>query len=144
MRFQSSIARGFLRQPPSAAAVAFCAVVALVFASSTLAQYAYDPAAADEQGAPGVRYFGAAKDEQGAFVQGATILIESDQYSFVFVTDDQGRFRGTLPLDATPNVVSLKCWKAGFQFVRLEKRLGPAGAKPSVQVDCVLHTANPK
>jgi hypothetical protein len=120
----------------------FFGAATLLLISPVPAQYSYDPAAADEQGPPGIRYFGSVKDDSGAFIPGATILLDSQQSSFVFVTDEQGRFRGTLPMDSQVSSVTTKCWKAGFQFIRISKRLGPQGLKPTVQVDCVLHPAN--
>jgi len=105
------------------------------------AQYAFDPSAADEQ-MHGIKYFGAAKDEKGSLIPGVTILLSASQTSFVFVTDDAGRFRGILPVDALPGNFSPKCSKAGFQFVKATKRPGLDGPKPYVQVDCVLRSTN--
>ena len=106
------------------------------------AQYAYNPANADES--PGIRYFGSAKDDKGALLPGASIMVANPQVSFLFVTDEQGRFRVNVPLNMVPEKVTLKCFKAGFQLVQLNKRLGPAAPKQTVQVDCVLRaTASP-
>jgi hypothetical protein len=106
------------------------------------AQYNYDPAAADEQ-LPGIRYFGSAKDERGSLLPGVSILIDSPQAAFVFVTDDLGRFHGNLPLDLGADKVAPKCFKVGFELLRVNKRPGPQGPKPTVQVDCVLRPASP-
>jgi hypothetical protein len=114
-----------------------CGVISLEPGSPARAQYTYNPANADEQEV-GIRYFGAAKDTNGALVPGATIMLSSDLSSYVFVTDEQGRFRGSLPLGAVANKVTPKCFKAGFQAVQVTKRPGPPGVKPTVQVDCVL------
>jgi hypothetical protein len=119
----------------------WCGIVALIVISSAAAQYSYNPAAADEQ-QPGIRYFGSAKDDKGSLMAGVTVVLDTDQSSFVFITDEQGRFRGTLPLGTLPEKVAPKCSKAGFQFVRVSKRPAPAGPKPVVQVDCVLRRAN--
>lgn len=107
------------------------------------AQYNYDPAAADEQ-LPGIRYFGSAKDERGSLLPGVSILIDSPQAAFVFVTDDLGRFHGNLPLDLGADKVAPKCFKVGFELIRVNKRPGPQGPKPTVQVDCVLRPASPR
>jgi hypothetical protein len=127
------------RQPTS---LAFWGVVAAFFASHVSAQYVYDPNAADEQGPPSIRYFGAAKDDKGTLLPGTTILLESAQLSFVLVTDEQGRFRANLPLELVAEKVSPKCSKPGFSVVRVTKRAGPEGVKPTVQVDCVLRAAS--
>lgn len=121
------------------------AAVAQVVFSCAYAQYTYDPSNADEQG-PGIRYFGSAKDERGVLIPGVSVFIViGGTSSFVFVTDDQGRFRGILPpalAGSAPDTVSAKCSKAGYQFVRAIKRPGMGAPKPYLQVDCVLHSAN--
>jgi hypothetical protein len=114
-------------------------IAACMTVSVGLAQYAYDPSNPDEQqGPPGIRYFGSVKDSNGALVPGATIALASDQARFIFVTNEQGRFRGDLPLDVAADKVAAQCWKVGYKALRVTKRPGPAGVKPTVQVDCVL------
>ena len=108
--------------------------------SCVSAQYAYDPTNADEQ-IPGIRYFGSAKDDKGSLLAGVTVQLSTAHVDFVTVTDEQGRFRTTLPLEMVSALVTPKCFKAGFQSVRVIKRPG-TGPKPTVQVDCVLHRAN--
>lgn len=112
-------------------------VVPLLIVAPAFAQYSYDPSNADEKG-PGIRYFGSAKDENGSLLAGVTVLIDSDESAYVFVTDDQGRFRGKVPLNMVAGKVTAECSKAGFEMVRVSKRPGPAAPKPTVQVDCVL------
>ncbi len=116
------------------------AVAGVMLLSTALAQYTFDPSAADEQ-EPGVRFFGSAKDDHGRLVPGATIIVSSDTSNFVFVTDDFGRFSGNLPPDTPIDKVATKCWKKGFRLVAVTKRRGPARVKPTVQVDCVLRSA---
>jgi hypothetical protein len=111
------------------------------FAAAASAQYTYDPAADDEQG-PAIRYFGSAKDAKGTLLPGVSIEVDSEESAYVFVTDDQGRFHANLPLAAVPEKVTLKCFKTGFQLLRVSKRPGPKGPKPTVQVECVLRVAN--
>jgi hypothetical protein len=112
--------------------------------SPAYAQYTYDPSSADEQ-TPGIRYFGSAKDDRGVLLAGVTISIEiGGTTSFVFITDEQGRFHGNVPLTlagSTPATITTKCFKAGYQFVRATRRSGLDAPKPYVQVDCVLHGA---
>ena len=116
-------------------------VAAVMTASAAIAQYAYDPSNADEQGPSGIRYFGSAKDNHGVLLPGATIELSSYQSNFVFTTDEQGRFRAKLPPESGPDKVVTKCWKAGFEVVQVTKRLGPTGVEPTVQIDCVLRLA---
>jgi hypothetical protein len=117
------------------------ALAAAIFASQVGAQYVYDPDSPDEQGIPYIRYFGAAKDDKGKLLPGTTILLESAQVSMAIVTDATGRFRANLPMELIADKVAAKCSKPGFSVVRITKRAGPEGVKPTVQVDCVLRPA---
>lgn len=103
---------------------------------AALAQYTAD--AGEEEQGDHIRYFGSVKDVSGALVQDATLILTNGSSSYVFVTDKLGRFRGHLPLDAVAAKVTVRCFKADFASVRVSKRAGPAGAKRTVQVDCVL------
>jgi hypothetical protein len=110
-----------------------------IFALSTpcWAQYSFDPNNADEQG-PGTKFFGSVKDEKGALVPGATILIS---HTFSLVTDDQGRFRGNIDAMYGAYTTAVGCSKPGYEFVRAVKRPGPSvgtNMKQTVQVDCFL------
>src|ERR1700722_16786301 len=94
------------RRLPTAAKL--CGLGAFAFCTFAAAQYDYDPSAADEQG-PAIRYFGSAKDDKGSLLQDVTIELDGNQSAFVFVTDDQGRFRGNLPLGMGSEKVTAKC-----------------------------------
>jgi hypothetical protein len=112
---------------------------ALLLASSTSAQYALDwEEEARDDREHGVRYFGSAKDEKGALIPNVTFLLESDQGSFVFLSNSEGRFRGTLPKDIPTASVKPRCSKPGLEFVSVSKRTGPRAAAASVQVNCVM------
>jgi hypothetical protein len=119
-----------------AAAVSTLVIVTALSLTPASAQYAFNPASADE--APGIRYFGSAKDENGALLPAVSVLIDSEKQSYLFTTDEQGRYRVNVPLNLTPEKVTMKCFKSGFQLVRMNKRLGPSGPKVTVQVDCIL------
>lgn len=102
------------------------------------AQYSIDMPRFDEHEV-GVHYFGSAKDDKGSPLPDVTFLLESTQGSFVFVTTANGRFRGTLPVELPMSAVKPKCWRQGFELVRVVKRPGALAAeRPTVQVDCVL------
>jgi hypothetical protein len=107
--------------------------------SPVSAQYKYNPYAADEQ--PGIRYFGSAKDDKGALLPDVSVQITMENVDYLFVTDEQGRYRVNVPLAMRPENITLNCFKAGFQLVRISKRLGPTGPKLTVQADCVLRAA---
>ena len=116
------------------------AAVAAVAASAAAAQYVYNPANADE--GPGVRFFGSAKNDDGALLPGVSILLENGQLSVLIATNDQGRYRVDLPVDTQPERVTAKCFKTGMQFVRMVRRSAPKGPKVMVQLDCVLRAAS--
>lgn len=121
----------------SAASVIWASSV-LLACSIAMAQYSFDLSNIDE--GEHIRYFGSAKDVNGKLVSGATIMLAAEGYgSFVFVTDELGRYRGSLPLEAVADAVVATCSKSGFTFVRVTKRPGPEGVEPTVQVDCVLN-----
>ena len=113
---------------------------AFVLLGAAYAQYTFDPANADEL--PGIRYFGSAKDENGVLLANVTVLVTfGDKTDFVFITDEQGRFRGILPQalgGAGIGKISPTCSKKGYQFLRSTNRVGVDAPKPYVQVDCVL------
>jgi hypothetical protein len=110
--------------------------LAALSVSPALAQYNFDPNNADEKG-PGIKYFGSAKDDQGALLPGATIMIA---HYFTMVTDEQGRYRGNVDGSYTANDTPVGCSKPGYSFVRMSKRPGPpGGVKQTVEADCVLH-----
>ena len=92
--------------------------------SPALAQYSFDPNNADEKG-PGIKYFGSAKDDQGALLPGVTIMIA---HYFTMVTDEQGRYRGNVDGSYTAENTPVGCSKPGYSFVRTTKRAGPPGA----------------
>lgn len=114
--------------------------LAFVLGATASAQYSFDPAADHEQG-PAIRYFGSAKDDRGILLPGVSIQIDSPDSVYVFVTDEQGRFRANLPLETVPEKVTVKCFRTGLQLVRVIKRPGPKTPRPTVQVDCILRQA---
>jgi hypothetical protein len=129
-------------QSHGATAALACLIAASIANPIVFAQYAFNPAAADE--GPGIKYFGSAKDTNGAPLPDVSIQIRGDNTTFVSVTDNQGRFRENVTLDMVPEKVRLKCFKAGYELVRLNKRLGPSAPKQTVQVDCILRATSPK
>ena len=134
-QFKKSARRVF-KHSRSLLLVAGSILAALTSVSAASAQYIFDPSNADEKGG-GIKYFGSAKDDQGALLSGVTITIAG---AFTLVTDEQGRYRGFVneiyPGEKTP----IGCSKPGYEFVRMMKRSGPAGgAAQTFQADCILH-----
>jgi hypothetical protein len=119
-----------------AAFAAGVGLASLMPLSSASAQYSFNPNNADENG-PGIKYFGSAKDDQGALLPGVTMVIA---HAYTLVTDDQGRYRGNIDEMYTVENTPVGCSKPGYEFVRVVKRNGPTnGAKKTIQADCVLH-----
>jgi hypothetical protein len=108
----------------------------LMFCGSVEAQYTFDPSAPDEAG---IHYFGSAKDSNGALLKGVLVSIESGRDSYVLITDELGRFKVTLPLGTVPESTAVRCSKAGYDLVRVSKRVEIKPSRFSVQVDCLLH-----
>ena len=122
--------------PRSLLFVVGSAIAALMFAFPVSAQYSFDPNNADEKSG-GIKYFGSAKDDQGALLPGVTILIGRE---LVLVTDQQGRYRGSVDPMYTPDQTTIVCSKPGYKFVRAIKRPGPVGAaRQTVEANCILH-----
>lgn len=117
--------------------------IVLAGASQVQAQYTFNPSAEHEQG-PGIRYFGSAKDSTGDLMSEVTVLLAVGTSTFVFFTDEQGRFRGKLPVDATREKVTARCSKPGYTYISSTKRPGVDAGVQSVQVDCVLRVATAK
>jgi hypothetical protein len=111
------------------------AALALVLATPALAQYAFDPNAADEQG-PGIKFFGSAKDENGALIPGVSIFVTKAN---VFFTDKQGRYRGNVDLGPDTAKAPIECTKVGYELVRVNKRPGPSNMKKqTIEANCVM------
>ncbi|HWB55200.1 MAG TPA: hypothetical protein VG722_13445 [Tepidisphaeraceae bacterium] len=118
----------------AAATVQFASVL-LASVSPASAQYVFDPNNADEQSG-GIKYFGSAKDDQGALLSGVTVRIGLE---LVLVTDEQGRYRGSVDPMYGPDETATGCSKPGYQFVRITERPGPPGAaRQTVEANCVL------
>jgi len=105
----------------------------LVAASSAAAQYEYDTSHPEDK-ANATRYFGAVKDERGAFVGSATVTV---QYVYVFTTDTAGQFKGHAP-SALPASARIGCSKPGYKFLRASRRDGMTRKAKWVQIDCVV------
>lgn len=119
--------------------LAICgALAALMAAGAARAQYDYNPSNPDEQG-NFARYFGAVKDDKGAFLEGVTLII---QHSYVLVTDDAGRFTGYIPADIPPDKALIGCAKPGYRFVKMTRRPGVTKTSKWVEIACVLQRAD--
>ena len=109
--------------------------------SPATAQYTYDPNNADEQGF-GVIFFGSAKSVAGDRLSNVRVLITGENAVFDLLTDYGGRFRQLVPPDFAAANWHVVCSKNGFVQDTLTTRLGPPGARPSVQIDCILRPSH--
>jgi hypothetical protein len=78
------------------------------------------------------------KDESGQAIKGAAILVKR---TFVFTSDEAGRYVGHAPADPSPTTVLIGCAKPGYTLVRMTKRAGSTKKKQWVQADCILRKA---
>lgn len=98
--------------------------------------YSYSPNNPDEL--PGNVYFGAAKDSNGQFLAGVTVVLKTAVADFVVVTEESGRFRVKLPLETKPADVVASCSRRGYVLVKALKRAPRGQALTPVEVNCVL------
>ena len=124
-------------------AMVVASLIALTHATAGHAQYSYDPSNPDETNS-GFAYFGSAKDERGEFIPDVVVILEIEQFDYVFLTDKTGRFRARLPVEAQPAAVKANCSKPGYELLRVNKRPGPRSAATTLQVDCVLRRSRPE
>lgn len=101
------------------------------------AGYSFDPSIPRDE-KPGNVYFGSAKDANGDFLQGVTIILQTAMVEYVFVTDATGRFRVELDAAQKPADVKPRCSRAGYASGRATMRPPPGGALTPVEVNCVL------
>ncbi len=110
---------------------------AFAMSSASAAGYGYDPAAHKDL-PPGNVYFGSAKDADGEFVAGATIVLETKKLELVTVTDPTGRYRLELPTDIPPTAVTARCSRKGYALGETVKRLPRGGEVSPVEINCIL------
>jgi hypothetical protein len=129
------------RRPTTGLAGAALLAAGALAAPLAVAQiYSYSPTNADEQ-QPGNVYFGAAKDDDGDFLAGVTVVLKTDVADFVLVTDEAGRFRMKLPADTKPTDVTASCSRRGYVLVKAQKRTPRGQSLTPVEVNCVLREA---
>jgi hypothetical protein len=92
----------------------------------------------DASAAPANIYFGAARDNRGRYVSGATVVVATARLDFVAVTDRHGRFRLRLPVDVTPSDVEMRCSHNDYGHSRIRRRLPRGNALTPVELSCRL------
>ncbi len=83
-------------------------------------------------------YFGSVKNEDGDYVEGATVVLASARLDFVAVTNALGRFRMELPVEIAPDQVDPGCSRNGYTGARVIKRPPRGDALSPVEVNCIL------
>lgn len=124
------------------AATAWVAVV-VTPQSAWASWYGWDPSVPREH-RPGNIYFGSARDVDGGYVPGVTIVLVTPEVDFVTITGPTGRFRLELPQDLRSEEVTPRCSRNGYAVGRVVKRLPLGGAQTPVQVDCLLSPVPPR
>ena len=99
--------------------------------------YAFDPRNPPSNAAANI-YFGSTKDNGGNFLAGVTVRLEVGSVTYVYVTDDAGRFKMELAKEVQPGQVKFTCAKPGYVQLRASKRGPPSHAPSPIQADCVL------
>ena len=115
----------------------FLTIIVAGFTTPSIAQLYSDFSPASNDSAENV-YFGAAKDGDGNYVRGATVVVATSLMDFVAVTDDQGRFRLSLPVDITPSEVKARCSHNAYRDSRIVRRLPRGEALTPVEISCRL------
>jgi hypothetical protein len=105
--------------------------------------YGWDPSVPREH-RPGNIYFGSAKDEDGRYLPGVTVVLVTPQVDFVTVTDPTGRFRLEVPKEVNDTDVSPRCSKNGYAVGRVIKRPPRADATTPVELNCLLDRDPPR
>lgn len=83
-------------------------------------------------------HFGFVKDDEGRYVEGATIVLATDRLDFVAVTDALGRFRMELPVDIAPDQVEPACSHPDYGAARIVTRPPRGSATSPSELNCFL------
>ncbi|MFN2328404.1 MAG: hypothetical protein ABR612_05765 [Chromatocurvus sp.] len=114
------------------------AAMAYSFAGGVAAQLYSDFSPASSDDAPSNVYFGTAKDADGNYIRGATVVVATSMMDFVAVTDHRGRFRLNLPVDIAPTEVQARCSHNAYGDSRVVRRLPRGAALSPVEISCRL------
>lgn len=117
------------------------ALLAIMIASVTppvAAQMYTDFNPAGNNDVPANVYFGAARDTIGNYIHGATIVIATSSMDFVAITDKEGRFRVTLPVEISPSEVETRCSHNAYAQSQVRRRLPRRNALTPVEISCSL------
>lgn len=83
-------------------------------------------------------YFGYARDANGDFLAGVTVVLDTGLIEYVAVTNGFGHFRLRLPTTVAPDAVRPRCSRRDFQAARVTTRLLARRAVTPVEVSCWL------
>ena len=114
------------------------AAVASTFTGAATAQLYSDFNVVGDNVIPSNVYFGAAKDSDGNYISGATVVAATALMDFVAVTDRRGRFRLTLPVDIAPADVEARCSHNAYRDSSVVRRLPRGQALSPVEISCRL------
>ena len=118
-----------------------CGFICLLLITSTSQAQLYGNAvpAALLDNKQGIVWFGAVRNEQGQFLENATIQLDTGSIEYVAVTGIEGRFRLVLPKNLPFDTVIPHCALPGSNSARIQRRPPPRGLDSPVELQCVLH-----
>lgn len=83
-------------------------------------------------------HFGFVKNEDGEYIEGATVVLASKQLDFVAVTDARGRFRMNLPVEIHPDRVTPGCSHPDYRTASIITRPPRGDATSPSEINCFL------
>jgi hypothetical protein len=118
--------------------MALTAAVALMFGAQALAGGDDYDAANDTEGA-GPAYFGFVRDQRGAPVSDAQVLLTPKSGQPVSLkTNVLGLYRSHVNKDVSPDDVTISCEKTGYKQDKVFRRTPPGGKDMFIETDCML------
>lgn len=124
-------------------------VVGLVLASNCARGQGYglsppDPSIENDPARSGLVLFGSAKDQDGRYLSGVSVFVESGALSFVAFTNSLGRYRiQSIPPELQLRDLAITCSKPSYAQIKIEKRPAPIGAISPLEGNCFLERRVP-
>jgi len=86
----------------------------------------------------GIVWFGTVRNEQGQFLENATVQLDTGIIEHVAVTGIEGRFRLVLPKNIPFDAVMPYCARPGSHSAHIQRRPPPRGFDSPIELQCVL------
>lgn len=118
--------------------MAFTTAAALALGAQALAGGDDYDAANDTEGA-GPAYFGFVRDQRGAPVSDAQVMLTPKSGQPVALkTNVLGLYRSHVNKDVSPDDVTISCGKDGYKQDKVFRRTPPGGKDMFIETDCML------